>query len=71
MNPRHRNVLWIALASLFGLMVAGVIVGIFVSQSQWFRDFVRTKIVQTVESSTGAKSRSRRSGSIGGACGLT
>ena len=56
MNPRRRKVLWIALGSLFSLMVvASISLGIFVAQSQWFRDFVRTKIVQTVEDSTGGK----------------
>ena len=55
MSPRRRKVLWIALGSLSGLMVAGMVVGIFVAQSQWFRDFVRAKIVQTVEDSTGGK----------------
>ena len=53
MNRRTRKVLWIALASLLGLMLAGVVVGIFAVQSQWFRDFVRAKIIRTVEDSTG------------------
>src|SRR5438105_1064035 len=55
MSPRHRKVLWIALASLFGLLLAAVVVGISIAQSQWFRNFVRAKIVQTVEESTGGK----------------
>jgi translocation and assembly module TamB len=36
-------------------MLAGVVVGIFIAQSQWFRDFVRAKIIRTVEDSTGGK----------------
>ena len=55
MNPRRQRVLWIALASAMGLLVAGVVVGIFIAQSQWFRDFVRANIIRTVEDSTGGK----------------
>src|SRR6266550_6508889 len=55
MNPRRQKVLWIVLVSVMGLMVAGAIVGIFIAQSQWFRDFVRVKIIRTVEDSTGGK----------------
>ncbi len=55
MTARRRKTLWIALGSLAGLIVIGTAVGIFIAQSQWFRDFVRAKIVQTVEDSTGGK----------------
>ncbi len=55
MNPRRRKVLGIALASVTGLMVAGVAAGIFIAQSEWFREFVRAKIIRTVEDSTGGK----------------
>ena len=55
MTARRRKTLWIALSALVGLIVVGLVVGIFVAQSQWFRDFVRAKIVSTVEDSTGGK----------------
>src|SRR5665213_2354421 len=55
MTARGRKTLWIVLSTLVGLIAVGVVVGIFVAQSQWFRDFVRAKIVSTVEDSTGGK----------------
>jgi hypothetical protein len=55
MNLHRRKVLWIALGSLLGLLVVGVVAGIIVAQSQWFRAFVRAKIISTVEDSTGGK----------------
>jgi len=54
-TARRRKALWIASSALAGLIFVGVVAGIFVAQSQWFRDFVRAKIVSTVETSSGGK----------------
>ena len=52
---RFKRIALIVAASLAGLALALVIAGIIIVQTQWFRDFVRTKIVSAVEDATGGK----------------
>ncbi|MCU1276125.1 MAG: hypothetical protein JWO48_3556, partial [Bryobacterales bacterium] len=50
---RARKITYIVLGSLGGLIVVLVVAGIIIVQTQWFRNFVRGKIIATVETSTG------------------
>ena len=52
---RSRKRLLIAGLSLLGLTVAALIVGIQVVQTDWFRDYVKRKIVAATEDATGGK----------------
>ena len=52
---RGRKIAAIVGASLAGLLAVVLIAGIFVVQSDWFRDMVRGKIVTAVEDATGGK----------------
>ena len=50
---RARKITYIVVGSLGGLLLVLVVAGIIIVQTQWFRNFVRGKIIATVESSTG------------------
>lgn len=52
---RRRKIVAIVAASLAGLAVIVVAAGIFIVQTNWFRNMVREKIVTAVEDSTGGK----------------
>ncbi|HEX3879094.1 MAG TPA: hypothetical protein VHW24_19040, partial [Bryobacteraceae bacterium] len=52
---RFKRILRIVTAILAGLFLLVVVSGIIIVQTQWFRDFVRTKIVTAVETATGGK----------------
>lgn len=52
---RARKVLLIAGLSLFGLIVVAVIVAIQVVQTDWFRNYVKQKIVAAAEEATGGR----------------
>ncbi len=52
---RARRVLLIAGLSLLGLIVVAVLVGIQVVQTEWFRNYVKQKIVVATEDATGSK----------------
>ncbi len=53
MTPRKKKILITIGASLLGLIVVLVIASILILQSAWFANFVREKIIATVEESTG------------------
>src|SRR5215469_1438545 len=50
---RGRKIALIITGSLAGLIVAVVVAGIIIVQTQWFRNFVRGKIITSVEEGTG------------------
>src|SRR5215510_14014717 len=50
---RGRKIALIAGGSLAGLIAVLVVAGIIIVQTQWFRDFVRDKIITSVEEGTG------------------
>lgn len=54
MTPRRKKLLWIAGGGA-GLLLLLVAASLIVMQTQWFADFVRAKIIATLEDSTGAK----------------
>jgi len=55
MTARSRRTLQIGLISLTSLTVALVVAGVFILRSTGFRDYVRTRIVEAVENSTGGR----------------
>jgi translocation and assembly module TamB len=55
MTPRQKKLMAAILGSVAGLVLVLIVAGIWISQTNWFRDFVRQKIVQTVEDSTGGR----------------
>src|ERR1700735_2927591 len=50
---RLRRILRLAGMSMGGLLLAVIVAGVIVVQTQWFRDKVRAKIVSAVETATG------------------
>ena len=52
---RPRRILAIVAGGIAGLILLVVIAGVIIVQTQWFRNFVRTKIVSAVEDATGGK----------------
>jgi translocation and assembly module TamB len=50
---RGRKIAYIVGGSLAGLILLVIVAGIVIVQTQWFRDFVRAKIVSAVEEATG------------------
>src|SRR5690348_95274 len=55
MTPRQKKLMAAILRSVAGLVLVLIVAGIWISQTNWFRDFVRQKIVQSVEDSTGGR----------------
>jgi translocation and assembly module TamB len=55
MTRRIKKILSIAAASLVVLMVLAAIIGIRVTQTEWFRNYVKQKIVTATEEATGGK----------------
>ncbi len=54
MSRARRIILWVV-GGLVGLIALVVIAALIVVQTQWFRDYVRTKIVSYAEEATGGK----------------
>lgn len=52
---RRNKIITAVTASIAGLVLVAVIGSIVVMQTQWFRDYVRGKIISSVEESTGGK----------------
>jgi translocation and assembly module TamB len=55
MTPRRKKIIAIVLSSLVGLLLVLGIAAVWVSQTAWFRDHVRERIVHAVEASTGGQ----------------
>ena len=55
MNPTTKKRLLLAGASLAGLLVTLVVASLLIMQTQWFSNFLRAKVVSTLEESTGGK----------------
>ncbi|MEP7351665.1 MAG: translocation/assembly module TamB domain-containing protein [Acidobacteriota bacterium] len=55
MSPKTKHRVRIAAAIVGVLVPVLLVVGIFVARSDWFREFVRQKMITTVEGSTGGK----------------
>ncbi len=55
MTPRQKKLIAAILGSVAGLVLILIVAGIWISQTNWFRDFVRQKIVQTIEDATGGR----------------
>src|SRR5688572_13301144 len=51
----RKRKLWIAAASVLGLLAVVVVAGIFVVRSQWFYEKIRQKVVTVVETATGGR----------------
>src|SRR5436305_13714836 len=55
MTPHRKKVIGIVLASLAVLALVLGIAGVWISQSAWFHEYVRERIVRAVEESTGGR----------------
>src|ERR1044071_802323 len=53
-RPRKRT-LAIVIGSVLGLLLLLTITGVWVAQSPWFHEYIRQRIVQSVEESTGGR----------------
>ena len=51
----RRQKLWTVAGSLVGLLVVVMIVALLVVQTQWFGNYVKDKVISTIEESTGGK----------------
>jgi translocation and assembly module TamB len=55
MSRRTRNVLLIAGGSTVGVIALAIVAAIVLSQTQWFRGYVKDKIIEATENATGGK----------------
>src|SRR6185312_13034102 len=55
MTPGRKKAIGIVLGSLVGLVLVLGIAGVWISQSTWFHEYVRERIVRAVEESTGGR----------------
>ena len=55
MSPRVRKAIRISAVVITATVAVAIVAGIFIARSQWFADYVRTRIIAAVEDATGGR----------------